>query len=112
MASELINVTPENVLQARALIAAEADSFSQYLLDHVQRNDHLIGLCGGDPISRDAQYLFTKKIHENALVPGQRYVKSLHEVADQLTEIARSFGITEQRIEGSLTRIADSGSGA
>jgi uncharacterized protein YukE len=112
MARELMNVTPENVLQARAVIAAEADSFSRYVADHLIGDSHLVGLCGGDPISRDAQDPFNKKIDENALAPAQQYVRVLRKIADQLADIARSFGITEQRIEASLARIASPGNAA
>lgn len=112
MPSQLMNVTPENVLQARALIVAEADSFTQHLADHFRGDGHLIGLCGGDPISRDAQELFSDKIRDNAVVPARQYVQALHKIADQLAETARSFGITEQRITSSLTRGGDSESRA
>jgi hypothetical protein len=60
MPSQLVNVTSENVLQARAVILAEAESFRQYLVEIYFRPDkEMIGLCGGDPISRDAKELFT-----------------------------------------------------
>lgn len=98
-----MNVTPENVLQARAVILAEAQSFMDYLDDKFLRaGGQLIGLCGGDPISRDAQELFNQKMRENAVGPAQQYVQRLQNVADQLAETARSFGITEQRITASF----------
>lgn len=97
-----MNVTPENVLQARAVVLAEAESFARHLRNNVRADGQLIGLCGGDPISRDAQELFGKKILENVLAPGHQYVQRLRDVADQLAETARSIGITEQRITDSF----------
>lgn len=102
MPSELLNVTPENVLQARALVLAEAQSFMEHLEMNLGLHKELIGLCGGDPISRDAQYLFNKKIRENAIVPAQQYVQQLQVVARDLADTAKSFGITEQRITDSF----------
>jgi hypothetical protein len=103
MPSELVNVTPENVLQARAVILAEAQSFMEYLRDGLLNPGiPLVGLCGGDPISRDAQELFTQKIRENTVMPAQQYILRLRKVAEQLADTAKSFGITEQRIAASF----------
>lgn len=113
MPSDLMNVTPENVLQARAVILAELESFMEHLGDSFfLRGTPLIGLCGGDPISRDAQDLFTKKIQENAVAPAQQYARRLRDIADQLGETARAFGITEQRITDSFKSAALPGSQA
>lgn len=98
---DVMQVTPENVLQARAVLLTEAESFQGFIFDNFFVRD-LIGLCGGDPISRDAQELFTKKIRENAVRPAQQYVQRLLDLADQLAATARSFGITEHRIAGSF----------
>lgn len=103
MPSQLMNVTPENVLQARAVVLAEAQSFMEHLYDNFFANRELIGLCGGDPISRDAKELFTNRIRENAVVPAQQYVRRLQDVAEQLADTAKSFGISEQRIASSFT---------
>lgn len=97
-----MNVTPENVLQARAVILAEAESFMEHLTDNFGSRRDLIGLCGGDPISRDARELFTQKLRENAVTPAQQYVQRLQSVAQQLAETAKSFGITEERIADSF----------
>ncbi len=112
VSSPLMNVTPENVLQARATILAEAESFMQYLADNFHGGRQLIGLCGGDPISRDAQELFTQKIQENAVAPAQQYVQRLQDIAGQLAATARSYGFTEQRIADSFKPGTDPGSRA
>lgn len=113
MPSQLMNVTPENVLQARALILAEAQSFMEHLNGKFLRpGAQMVGLCGGDPISRDAQELFNNKIRENAVSPAQQYVQRLQKVADQLADTARAFGITEELIAASFRPAADQASRA
>jgi hypothetical protein len=103
MPSELMNVTPENVLQARAVILAEAESFMDHLRNGLlMPGIPLVGLCGGDPISRDAQELFTEKIREGAVAPVQLYIRRLQDVADNLAETARAYGFSEQRIADSF----------
>lgn len=103
MPSQLMNVTPENVLQARALILAEAQSFMEYMRNGLlMPGIPLVGLCGGDPISRDAQELFTQKIRENTVAPAQLYVRRLQDVAEQLAEAAKAYGFTEERIADSF----------
>jgi hypothetical protein len=106
---DVMQVTPENVLQARAVLLAEAESFQGFIRDNFSGNRRLVGLCGGDPISQDAQELFTEKIQENAVRPAQQYVQRLLDLADQLAVTARSFGITEQRIADSFRPDADPG---
>lgn len=102
MAAALMNVTPENVLQARAVVLAEAESLMQFVNDRFGPTAQLVGLCGGDPISQDAQELFTKKIRENVLVPSQQYIQKLQDIAEHLAATARSYGFTEQRISDSF----------
>jgi len=58
VANTLTNVTPENVLKARTVILAEAESVAHFVQERFSAQ-RLIGLCGGDPISRDAQEIAT-----------------------------------------------------
>ncbi len=109
--SDVIRVTPENVLQARAVLLTEAESFQRFIADNFLHRA-AIGLCGGDPISRDAQELFTKKIRENVVTPAHQYVQRLLDLADQLAATARTFGIAEQRIADSFRPRTDQASRA
>lgn len=108
---DVMQVTPENVLQARAVLLTEAESFQGFIRSTFF-GQQLIGLCGGDPISRDAQELFTKKIHDNAVLPANQYVQRLLDLGDQLAATARSYGISEQRIADSFRSGTDPASRA
>lgn len=102
MAAALMNVNRDNVLQARAVILAEAEDLMRFLQDKFGPDRLLIGLCGGDPISRDAQRLFTGKIQDNVLAPTQQYIARLQDIAEQLAATARSYGFTEAQIADSF----------
>ncbi len=96
-----MNVNRDNVLQARAVILTEAEDLMRYMQDEFL-NSEPIGLCGGDPISRDAKRLFTAKIQDNVLAPTQQYIQRLQELAEELAGTARSYGLTEQQIADSF----------
>jgi hypothetical protein len=100
--SVAMQVTPENVLQARAALLTNAEKINDYLRSADRAGWQLIGLCGGDPISRQAQVAFSHRIQQHAIQPAEQYVAELLKGAEQLAEVARSFGVTEQRITGSF----------
>jgi hypothetical protein len=98
-----LQVTPDNVLRARDALLAEAESFHDFLTTtFVDRRD-LIGLCGGDPISQQAQRAFSQKIQQNAVAPARQYIQELTKGAEELAEVARGFGFTERQIADSFT---------
>lgn len=101
VSATLTNVTPRNVLKARAAILAEAESLQEFVRQKFSTGS-LIGLCGGDPISRDAQQLFTAKIHDNVLTPTYQYIDRLLDIAEELAASARAYGFTEEQIAGSF----------
>jgi hypothetical protein len=107
-----LNVTPDNVLQARAVIVEEAQSLLDFVSTEFRSDRQLMGLCGGDPISRDAQRLFNQKIQETAVQPTLEYIRRLRDIADQLAATARSYGFTEQQITDSLRSSADANGAA
>ena len=102
MSDQVLTVSRENVLQARAVLLAEADDFLAFVSATEFAMDQWIGLCGGDPISRDAQRLFAARIRDNAFHPVQRYVRELADAAERLAEVARSYGFTEEQIARSF----------
>lgn len=97
-----MNVTPENVLQARAVVLAEAEDLRRFVRDRFGDSVKVVGLCGGDPISREAQILFAQKIRESVIRPTMQYVERLEEIGDQLAATARAYGFTEQQITDSF----------
>lgn len=97
-----LQVTPENVLRARDALLAEAESFHDFLTTTFMDRRDLVGLCGGDPISEQAQKAFSQRIHQNAVAPARQYVQELMKGAEQLAEVARGFGFTEQQIADSF----------
>jgi uncharacterized protein YukE len=103
VSSVALQVTPENVLQARAALLTNAENINDYLRTANEDRSRLIGLCGGDPISYQAQAAFTQKIQEHAVQPAKQYVAELLKGAEQLAQVARTFGFTEQQITDSFT---------
>lgn len=97
-----MQVTPENVLQARAALLKHAETLYDAAMGFKKHGKRLVGLCGGDPISQQAQAAFEVKIHDNAIAPALRFVAELHKGAEQLAQTARGFGMTEERIAASF----------
>ena len=93
-----LQVTPDNVLRARAALLRDAERINDHLRTIRGEGWHMIGLCGGDPISEQAQVAFARKIQDHAIQPAKQYVAELLSGAEQLARVARSYGIAEQRI--------------
>jgi hypothetical protein len=101
--SVAVQVTPENVLQARAALLRNAERINDHLQTIRGEGWHMIGLCGGDPISEQAQVAFARKIQDHAIQPAKQYVAELLSGAERLARVARSYGIAEQRITESFS---------
>ncbi|WP_232662810.1 hypothetical protein [Pseudonocardia sp. TRM90224] len=99
VASVAMQVNRDNVLKARAVLMAEADRLDD-VLTNARNNNPGIGLCGGDPVSRDAQAAFNERIE--ALFEGcKQYNSDLREAASALDETARFYGYTDDEIANS-----------
>lgn len=96
-----MQVTRDNVLQARAALLGEADRLEMALTDQ-WHNWEGVGLCGGDPVSVDAADAFGER--SAALLANCRtYNEHLRKAAHALDAIALSYGYTEDEIAASFT---------
>ncbi|MEJ3652610.1 hypothetical protein WEH80_06470 [Actinomycetes bacterium KLBMP 9759] len=101
VADVALQVNRDNVLKARAALLAEAKRLDDVLDGHL-RNYSGIGLCGGDPVSADAQKAFNERI--DALIEHCRtYNRDLREAAYALDDVARRYGYTDEEIAASFT---------
>lgn len=95
-----LQVTPDNVLAIRKVLLQE----SERLLNIANKNmatAQLVGLCGGDPVSAQAQIAFSQRIA--ALMDRcQQYGLELQTAGASLSDVAKSYGYTEQQIEVSF----------
>jgi hypothetical protein len=96
-------VTPENVLDAYAVIAEEATRLSLSL--HFFRLGLGDGMprCGGDPVSADAACGFTQVAGELAELCYDD-VNKLLESADKLAKTAREYGKSDEQISAVFNR--------
>ncbi|WP_232662935.1 WXG100 family type VII secretion target [Pseudonocardia sp. TRM90224] len=100
VADVALQVNRENVLKARAVLLAEADRLDDVIDNNLQHGLG-IGLCGGDPVSKDAQKAFNERI--DGLVQHCRtYNRDLREAAHALDDVARRYGYTEEEIAASF----------
>ena len=97
-----MQVTPENVLQARAALLKHAEYLYDVAIAPQNSAMPLVGLCGGDPISSQAQIAFEQKIQDNAVAPALKFVAELRKGAEQLTQTARGYGFTDEQIAASF----------
>lgn len=95
-----MQVTRDNVLQARAALLAEADRLDAALA-HEAGDMKNVGLCGGDPVSADAAPAFDERVML-LLEQCKAYNKHLREAAASLHDVARSYGYTEDEISSSF----------
>lgn len=94
-----MQVTPENVLQVRNVLKAEAVRLS----DVMRVNDYKlrVDLCGGDPVSADASRGFNAKL-DNLRAQCSGYVKALRDAVKVLEQTAATYGRSEQEIKDSF----------
>lgn len=94
-----MQVNPDNVLAVHKVFRDHAGELLDYLMK--MRGQAQMGLCGGDPISREAAVAFNHKIAE-LLKVHWAHQQELVVAADHLRSIALSYGITEEEISRSL----------
>lgn len=95
-----MQVNRDTVLQARAALLAEADRLDFELSLIINRGSG-VGLCGGDPVSPEAQRSFNERI--GALYAHCfSYNRDLREAAGRLDDTARRYGYTEDEIAASF----------
>ena len=95
----LVQVHPDNVLAAHAVLRRQADDLELALTDAQYATQ--VGRCGGDPISLDAQGAFNAKITD-VLDVHWRHQQELDEAADLLHRTALGYGHTENDLSRAL----------
>ena len=96
-----LQVTPDNVLSVRKVLLEEAD---RLIRSAKPTATPVVGLCGGDPLSRDAQAAFNDRI-ERLLRTCAQHGNELKSAGAALAATARHYGYTEEQIEASLRSI-------
>ncbi len=100
-----MQVTPENVLAVRGVLLAESDR----LMVSVNRASGARGgVCGGDPVSRDARQAFGERV-ATLVAQARQYADELGRAGRSLDQIARNYGLTEQQIAASYQRVDPAG---
>lgn len=97
LSTVLLQVTPENVLEVRQTLYAAARRMNAYVTQSVVGAQY-VGLCGGDPVSEQAQAAFSDRIaqiSDNVTAFGVQ----LELAVVQLEKIAASYGYTEAEIK-------------
>jgi hypothetical protein len=94
-----MQVTPENVLQIRNVLKAEAVRLAAVM----GANDYKlrVGPCGADPVSDDASRGFNAKI-DRLKAQCYGYIDALDGAVKLLEQTAATYGLSEQEIEGSF----------
>ncbi len=99
MTSVRLQVDRDNVLKARSAILTEARRLQTAV--RIRTPGIWVGLCGGDPVSKDAKEAFNERI--KALVDHcMQYALDLETAGYTLDDIARSYGHTEDDIAASF----------
>ena len=96
-----MQVTPENVLQIRNVLKAEANRLADVIAVNEFRLH--VDLCGGDPVSRNAADGFNAKI-KRLLDQCNGYVRALRTAAVALERAAANYGHSEEEIENSFDK--------
>ena len=99
-----LQVTPENVLDVRAILLTEADRLGR--VNELSTTTAPVGLCGGDPVSAQAAAAFNARIGL-LLEQCQEYVEQLRAAARKLEQIARGYGHTEDEIASSYQSLGN-----
>lgn len=98
-----LQVTPENVLDVRNVLLTEADRLRTFGGQNMMMAQ-LVGRCGGDPISDEAQAAFSQRI--GVLVQQcQQYSDQLRDAGNALDAVAKQYGYSEEQIESSFKSI-------
>jgi len=99
LAAASMEVTPANVLQVAAVLLTEADRLDTVLREKMDRA--VVGLCGGDPVSREAADAFNERIRD-LRNQCQAYNDELRAAGRALQDTARDYGISEEQIAASF----------
>jgi hypothetical protein len=94
-------VTPDNMLDAYAVIAEEATRLRKSLSHFRRALGGGMPRCGGDPVSADASTGFTAAALNLAEL-CQREVEKLQASADALADAARKYRKSEEEIRTSF----------
>ena len=96
----MMQVNPDNVLDVRKALLAEAEDLQRFL--YIHQPGMKVGDCGSDPVSHPAADAFNDKIQAH-LKEANAYVRSLIDAGSQLAQVARTYGHTEAQIAASFT---------
>jgi hypothetical protein len=105
LSAVLLQVTPENVLEVRQTLYAAAQRINAYVTQSVVGAQY-VGLCGGDPVSEQAQLAFSDRIAQTAENVTMFGVQ-LEWAVVQLEKIAVSYGYTEIEIKMAFSSRGD-----
>lgn len=94
-----MQVNPDNVLAVHKAFRDHASELFDYLT--FVSSETQVGLCGGDPISKDAAMAFGSKI-SGLLKVHWAHQRELDAAANHLRSIAHSYGITDDEITRSF----------
>ena len=93
-----VQVDRANVLKVGSVFRDEAIRLRNVLAD---ADGLSAGLCGGDPVSKDAALAFTQRAQ--ALIKAYRgYVDDLDRLATELADSARAYGHAEGDIRAAF----------
>lgn len=105
IADLVAQVNVDNVLQVAAQLRKQADDISREL--YTRAPDLVVGSCGRDPVSLDAQQLFQRKI-DQILEVHWRHVEELRAAVEALRQAAHRYGYTDSIIESTFTTLVSS----
>lgn len=94
-----LQVSRDNVLQARAVLLAEADRLDRHVEGCLKGG--WIGICGNDPVSPEAAAAFNERI-DALLNQCLRYNADLRAAAQALDATARRYGYSDGEIADSF----------
>ncbi|AOS66172.1 hypothetical protein [Actinoalloteichus hymeniacidonis] len=101
-----IEVSEETVLGVRSVLLAEAERLRGGLI-HLHRELNVEPM-GGDPVSLEAAPIWTGRLAVDQDSYWQRcwdYMESLRQAGEELTQIALTYGYTEEEISNSFTPV-------
>lgn len=108
----VMQVDRDTILGARKVLLTEANELNQAMVEATlfipstpmpgrmgaPGQGVWIGRCSDDPVSGPAQVSFNRKINA-ALEPCRKYIADLRLAGEQLADVARRYGITEDQIQ-------------
>jgi uncharacterized protein YukE len=98
-----LQVTPDNVLDVRKILLQEAERLQRVSGINLTTTQ-LVGLCGGDPVSQQAQVAFSQRI-ELRIQQCRDYANELQRAGNSLEQVAKNYGYNEEQIEASFKSI-------